>query len=77
MLNTICKNIGFCGKIKVTFYEVIHMSFVKNDNQQLTFLDSTFNFTEREKRMLENHGQKLLQTKFFLLLMKTFFCYLQ
>lgn len=53
------------------------MSFVKNDNQQLTFLDSTFNFTEREKRMLENHGQKLLQTKFFLLLMKTFFCYLQ
>ena len=29
------------------------MSFVKNDNQQLTVLDSTFNLTEREKRMLE------------------------
>ncbi len=27
------------------------MSFVKNDNQQLTVLDSTFNLTEREKRM--------------------------
>lgn len=25
MLNTICKNIGFCGKIKVTFYEAIHI----------------------------------------------------
>ncbi len=25
------------------------MSFVKNDNQQLTVLDSTFNLTEREK----------------------------
>ena len=29
------------------------MFFVKNDNQQLTVLDSTFNLTEREKRMLE------------------------
>lgn len=52
------------------------MSFVKNDNQQLTVLDSTFNLTEREKRMLEkNHGQILLQTKFFLLLMKIFFLF--
>lgn len=25
------------------------MSFVKNDNQQLTVLDSTFNLTEREQ----------------------------
>jgi hypothetical protein len=31
------------------------MSFVKNDNQQLTVLDSTFNLTEREKRMLEKY----------------------
>ena len=46
------------------------MSFVKNDNQQLTVLDSTFNLTERE-----NHGQKFLQTKFFLLLMKIFFLF--
>lgn len=51
------------------------MSFVKNDNQQLTVLDSTFNLTEREKRMLEIHGQKFLQTKFFLLLMKIFFLF--
>lgn len=49
------------------------MSFVKNDNQQLTVLDSTFNLTEREKRMLEKSWAKFLQTKFFLLLMKIFF----
>ena len=29
------------------------MFLVKNDNQQLTLLDSTFNLTEHEKRMLE------------------------
>ena len=29
------------------------MSFVKNNNQQISLLDSTFNLTEREKRMLE------------------------
>ena len=51
------------------------MSFVKNDNQQLTVLDSTFNLTEREKRMLEKSWAKILQTKFFLLLMKTFFLF--
>lgn len=51
------------------------MSFVKNDNQQLTLLDSTFNLTEREKRMLEKSWQKPLQTKFFLPLMKTFFLF--
>ncbi|EKC80693.1 hypothetical protein LEA_01118, partial [human gut metagenome] len=28
---------------------MIYMSFVKNDNQQLTVLDSTFNLTERRK----------------------------
>ena len=28
-------------------------TFVKNDNQQISLLDSTFNLTEREKRMLE------------------------
>lgn len=51
------------------------MSFVKNDNQQLTVLDSTFNLTEREKRMLEKSWAKILQTKFFLLLMKIFFLF--
>lgn len=30
------------------------MSFVKNDNQQLTVLDSTFNLTEREKQNAKN-----------------------
>lgn len=35
------------------------MSFVKNDNQQLTVLDSTFNLTEREKRMLEKSWAKI------------------
>ena len=28
------------------------MSFVKNNNQQISLLDSTFNLTEREKRIL-------------------------
>lgn len=40
------------------------MSFVKNDNQQLTVLDSTFNLTEREKRMLEKSWAKILQKSF-------------
>ena len=34
------------------------MSFVKNDNQQISLLDSTFNLTEREKRMLEKSWTK-------------------
>ena len=39
------------------------MSFVKNDNQQLTLLDSTFNLTEREKRMLEKSWAKTFADK--------------
>ena len=39
------------------------MSFVKNDNQQLTVLDSTFNLTEREKRMLEKSWAKTFADK--------------
>lgn len=42
-----------------------HMSFVKNDNQQLTVLDSTFNLTEREKRMLEKSWAKIFADKVF------------
>ena len=34
--------------MQAAFYEVIHMSFVKNDNQQLTVLDSTFHLTDRQ-----------------------------
>ena len=64
-LNTICKNIGFFGKMQAAFYEVIHMSFVKNDNQQLTVLDSTFNLTEREKRMLEKSWANTFADKVF------------
>ena len=41
------------------------MSFVKNDNQQLTLLDSTFNLTEREKRMLEKSWAKTFAGKVF------------
>ena len=41
------------------------MSFVKNDNQQLTLLDSTFNLTEREKRMLEKSWAKTFSDKVF------------
>ena len=41
------------------------MSFVKNDNQQLTLLDSTFNLTEREKRRLEKSWAKTFADKVF------------
>ena len=41
------------------------MSFVKNDNQQLTALDSTFNLTEREKRMLEKSWANTFADKVF------------
>ena len=41
------------------------MSFVKNDNQQLTVLDSTFNLTEREKRMLEKSWANTFAYKVF------------
>ena len=41
------------------------MSFVKNYNQQLTVLDSTFNLTEREKRMLEKSWAKTFADKVF------------
>ena len=41
------------------------MSFVKNDNQQLTVLDSTFHLTEREKRMLEKSWAKTFADKVF------------
>ena len=34
--------------MQAAFYEVIHMSFVKNDNQQLIVLDSTFHLTDRQ-----------------------------
>ena len=49
------------------------MSFVKNDNQQLTLLDSTFNFTEREKRMLEKSWAKIFADKVFTAIDKNIF----
>ena len=51
------------------------MSFVKNDNQQLTLLDSTFNLTEQEKRMLEKSWAKTFADKFFQPLMKIYFLF--
>ena len=44
---------------------MIHMSFVKNDNQQISLIDSTFNLTEREKRMLEKSWAKTFADKVF------------
>ena len=41
------------------------MAFVKNDNQQFTLVDSTFNLTEREKRMLEKSWEKIFADKVF------------
>lgn len=41
------------------------MSFVKNDNQQISLIDSTFNLTEREKRMLEKSWAKIFADKVF------------
>ena len=51
------------------------MSFVKNDNQQLTLLDSTFNLTEREKRMLEKSWAKTFADKVFPAIDETFFLF--
>ena len=41
------------------------MSFVKNDNHQISLIDSTFNLTEREKRMLEKSWAKTFADKVF------------
>ncbi len=41
------------------------MAFVANNNQQLSFADSTFNLTEREKRFLEKSWAKVFAEKIF------------
>ena len=41
------------------------MAFVSNNSQQLSLMDSTFNLTEENASFLKNHGQKLLQIRFF------------
>ena len=41
------------------------MAFVSNNNQQLTLNDSTFNLTEREKRVLEKSWAKTFSEKVF------------
>lgn len=51
------------------------MSFVKNDNQQLTVLDSTFNLTEREKRMLEKSWANTFADKVFPAIDEIFFLF--
>lgn len=51
--------------MKISNHEVISMAFVKNDNQQITFDDSTFNLTEREKRFLDKSWAKVFAEKVF------------
>ena len=46
------------------------MSFKSNDSQQITLNDALFGLTDREKRMLENHGLNHSQRKYFLRLTK-------
>lgn len=41
------------------------MAFVANNNQQLTLMDSTFNLTEREKRVLEKSWAKVFAERVF------------
>ena len=41
------------------------MSFVPNNNQQLSLMDSTFHLTEREKRFLEKSWAKTFAEKVF------------
>lgn len=41
------------------------MAFVANDNQQLSLIDSTFNLTEREKRVLEKSWAKVFAERVF------------
>ena len=41
------------------------MSFVSNDSQQISLNDSTFNLTEREKRVLEKSWAKVFADKVF------------
>lgn len=41
------------------------MAFVANNNQQLSLIDSTFNLTEREKRVLEKSWAKVFAEKVF------------
>ena len=41
------------------------MSFLANDNQQLSLSDSTFNLTEREKRVLEKSWAKTFAERVF------------
>lgn len=41
------------------------MAFVSNDSQQISLNDSTFNLTEREKRVLEKSWAKVFADKVF------------
>lgn len=41
------------------------MAFIANNNQQLTLMDSTFNLTEREKRVLEKSWAKTFAEQVF------------
>ena len=41
------------------------MAFVPNSSQQMSFTDSTFNLTERERRFLEKSWAKTFADKIF------------
>lgn len=49
------------------------MAFVANENQQLSLNDSTFNLTEREKRVLEKSWAKVFAEKVFPAIDETIF----
>ncbi len=49
------------------------MAFVANNHQQLSLNDSTFNLTEREKRMLEKSWAKVFAEKIFPAIDETIF----
>ena len=53
------------GIIKVSNEEVITMAFVPNDTQQISFNDSTFGLTDREKKFLEKSWAKIFAEKIF------------
>lgn len=51
------------------------MSFKVNSSQQISFNDSVFSLTAREKRHLIIHGRKYLRMRFFPILIKKDFLF--
>lgn len=51
--------------MNLSIFEVMQMAFVKNDIQQLSLTDSTFNLTEREKKALDHSWAKTFSENIF------------